>query len=77
MNAVGSLKARMVIRCDTCGVKLRRSKTFLVVSGDLELAKTEVSEQVIKWQKSLKGQNCSFCQSVIDSLRDSKTARGL
>ena len=62
------LKAKTKISCDTCGCSMNRSKSIKVESGSKEEAIREANEKIAKWQRSLKGQNCAVCASILKSM---------
>lgn len=59
------LKARTTIECDTCGCSLKRIKTIKVVAMTKEEAIAEAKEKAAAWQRSLVGQNCKICESIL------------
>jgi len=63
MNA--TLKAKTTIQCAICGCGLPRVKSFKVEAVDVEAAKLEVSARVVEWKRSLAGQNCRVCESIV------------
>lgn len=62
----GKLKAKAKIFCCTCGCALKRTKSIQVTATDKVSAIAEAKEKIQAWQKSLDGQNCKVCQSIID-----------
>ena len=62
------LKATTKITCITCGCTLNRTKTIKVIAKGRKSAIIEANQKIKEWKKSLKGQNCKICQSVIDDL---------
>lgn len=59
-----TLKVKATIKCDTCGCVLHRVKTIYNVT-DMNAA----MDTARAWRKSLIGQNCKTCQSIIDAVR--------
>lgn len=62
MNA---LKTKTTIYCETCGCPMRRTKTINVEAATKEEAIEEAKEKVSLWIKSLNGQNCQVCRSIM------------
>jgi hypothetical protein len=62
-----TLKVKTKINCDCCGVSIPRVKSFKVATADEQSAKAEAQGMIAQWQKSLIGQNCRVCQSIISS----------
>ena len=62
------LKAKTKINCNTCGCSLPRSKTIKVSANTEEEARKEAADKLQEWKKSLEGQNCSVCKSIIKEL---------
>jgi ribosomal protein S26 len=63
-----TLKAKTKISCDCCGASMPRVKSFKVGATDKQAAKAEAQDMIAQWQKSLIGQNCRVCQSIISSM---------
>lgn len=66
MNA--TLKIKTTIQCSTCGCSLPRAKSFKVEATDAESAKLEVAPKIAEWKRSLIGQNCRVCESIIKAV---------
>ena len=66
---MNKLRIKANINCETCGCSLRRIKTIKVISSTEEGAKEEVKCAIEAWKLSLAGQNCKFCQSIINDLK--------
>jgi len=60
------LKVKTTIHCATCGCEMNRTKTITVSATNRDDAKAESNEKVQAWRKSLIGQNCKVCQSIIN-----------
>lgn len=65
-NAI--LKVKATIQCNTCGCKLPRVKSFKVKATTAEEAKAEVAPRITEWKRSLVGQNCRVCDSIIKAV---------
>ena len=66
------LKVKTTIICNTCGCRLKRTKTIKVSATDIEKAKKEADAKITAWTASLKGQNCRTCQSIINDVKNNK-----
>ena len=66
MNSI--LKAKAKIYCNTCGCMMRRTKSIKVIAKEKEPAIKEANEKIQKWEKSLEGQNCKICESILASV---------
>ena len=62
---MAALIAKTTIQCNTCGCSLARRKTFRVEAGGVEAAKQEARSKVAEWKRSLAGQNCRICTSIL------------
>lgn len=67
---MNKLKYRVKINCNTCGCSMIRIKTIKVVSSIKEQAIKEAKTAEKKWHKSIVGQNCKVCQSIIDDVNE-------
>jgi hypothetical protein len=63
-----TLKTKTNIRCNTCGCLLRRTKSIKVKAQEKEAAIKEANEKIEDWQKSLIGQNCKICESILNAI---------
>lgn len=63
-----TIKAKTSISCETCGCKMRRTKSIKVTATTKEGAINEGREKFRQWVGSLSGQNCKTCQSIINDL---------
>jgi hypothetical protein len=63
------LKSKITIHCNTCGCLLSRTKTIKVQASEKAAAISEANQKIQAWQKSLTGQNCKICQSILDSVK--------
>ncbi len=73
---MNKLKATTKIRCNTCGCTMRRTKTIEVISTEKDEAILEANKKIDDWQKTLEGQNCSTCESIIQAVRAENTGEG-
>jgi aspartate 1-decarboxylase len=64
---MNTLKVKATIHCNTCGCEMKRVKSITVSATNKDDAKIEANEKVQVWRKSLTGQNCKVCQSIINS----------
>lgn len=69
---MNTLKAKTKITCNTCGCTMKRIKTIKVYADNKESAIKEANKKIEQWKKSLVGQNCKTCQSVLNSIEDDK-----
>ncbi|AUS01749.1 hypothetical protein NVP1291O_35 [Vibrio phage 1.291.O._10N.286.55.F6] len=67
MNA---LKIKTSIRCETCGDKIKRTKTIKVIASSEQEAKAEASIKITQWKETLKGQDCAFCKRIKKELAE-------
>lgn len=63
---MNTLKVKATIHCATCGCEMKRIKTITVSATNMDEAKAEANVKVQAWRKSLIGQNCKVCQSIIN-----------
>jgi hypothetical protein len=71
---MNSLKVKTRVPCDTCGEKLTRVTTIKVNATNERDAKAEADAKVQGWLASLRGKNCSVCQSMINEEKRDKTS---
>lgn len=67
---MNTLKIKTVIRCETCGDKIKRTKSIKVESTNETDAKVEASEKIQAWKLSLKNQDCAFCKKIKKELAE-------
>lgn len=65
---MNQLTVKTTIFCNTCGCAMKRSTAISVEAQDKESAIEEAKEKAQKWQKSLEGQNCKICKSILKSV---------
>lgn len=70
IKIMNALKIKTSIRCETCGDKIKRTKTIKVNANNEEEAKQEASSKVKEWKESLKGQDCAFCKRIKKELAE-------
>lgn len=63
----GTLRVKTTIRCETCNCRMTRRRTFKVEGVQKDEAKALLVGKAEEWKKSLAGQNCAVCQSIINS----------
>jgi hypothetical protein len=63
---MNTLKVKTTIHCTTRGCEMKRAKTITVSATNKNDVKSEANEKVQAWRKSLIGQNCKVCQSIIN-----------
>ncbi len=66
---MATLKTKTTIHCDTCGCSMKRVKSIKVEAEDKALAIEEANAKLKVWRKSLEGQNCKVCQSIINDVK--------
>ena len=69
-NIMNTLKAKITIKCETCGCSMKRVKSLKVISLSKDEAKKETDTLLKEWCASLKGQNCKVCNSIIKELAE-------
>ncbi|AUR87742.1 hypothetical protein NVP1103O_85 [Vibrio phage 1.103.O._10N.261.52.F2] len=67
---MNSLKIKTAIRCETCGDKIKRTKTIKVTASSEQEAKTEAANKIQAWKETLKGQDCAFCKRIKKELAE-------
>lgn len=59
------LKAKTTINCETCGCEMRRTTSIKVTAETKAEAIAEAREKAAEWQRSLVGQSCRVCKSIL------------
>ncbi|QGF20983.1 hypothetical protein PP409_gp01 [Vibrio phage Seahorse] len=67
---MNTLKIKTVIRCETCGDKIKRTKSVKVESTNERDAKIEANEKIQAWKLSIKNQDCAFCKKIKKELAE-------
>lgn len=67
---MSTLKVKAVIFCETCGDKIKRTKSIKVSASSETEAKLEAKEKIAQWKATLAGQDCAFCKKIKKDLAE-------
>ena len=67
---MNTLKVKAVIFCETCGDKIKRTKSIKVSAPSETEAKLEAKEKISQWKAKLAGQDCAFCKKIKKDLAE-------
>lgn len=65
---MNTIKVKKTIYCDIFQCDMAPTKSFKVQADNMEDATEEVLPKVDLWVRSLMGQHCKVCKSVVDQV---------